>query len=197
MILLGLFGVTLLSLLVFDGRSLSPAARKGLLGVLVIGGLLAGGLYYFHYVPGLLRNASGVEFEPDLFPGRSFFVFHNESRQTMRIWNLGYWVGCLAGLVAAPLAWRRTTSERRLILASWFGAWVLVMFFKEPFLFPKLLRWAKEEQFLSPLLCLLIGAGVGGVARGPWRFLLGALVLGVALWIEVRDFLLHANTLFL
>jgi hypothetical protein len=71
------------------------------------------------------------------------------------------------------------------------------MFFKEPFLFPKLLRWAKEDQFLSPLLCLFMGAAVAAVPHRIARWGLAAVVLTVALAIEWRDFLHHANSLLL
>jgi hypothetical protein len=194
-ILLGLFGVALLALLALDARTLPPPARKGLAGALVMGGLMAGGLFYFHYLPGIFQGAAVVEAGPDLFPGRTFFIFHNESRQVMRIWRLGLWLWVPAGLAAAPFALRRAFPPARAILLSWFVAWLLIMLLKEPFLFPKLLRWAKEEQFLSPLLCLLIGGAVGTVRRPYLRWCVAGLALLAALGIEVRDFLLHANSL--
>jgi hypothetical protein len=156
---------------------------------------VAGGLFYFHYVPGLLTGARGVEAEPDLFPGRTFLIFHNESRQSLRIWVLGFWIPLAAGLAAFPFAWRRAAAWARPILVSWVMAWAGIMLLKEPFLFPKLLRWAKEDEFLSPLLCLAIGAAVGGLPRAWMRRAGAALAVSTALWLQLRDFAHHANSL--
>jgi hypothetical protein len=203
-VLLGLFGLVLLVLLALDAGGVPRASRRGLLAALALGGLLAGALFYFHYVPGLLAGARGVEAEPDLFPGKSFavpglgalgIVFHNESRQSLRLWVLGFWIALLAGLVAAPLALRRARRDARPVLVAWFGSWTLVMALKEPAFFPRLLRWAKEDQFLSPLLCLLVAAAASGVAR-PWlRRALWAAVLLAAAWLQCRDFAHHAESL--
>jgi hypothetical protein len=123
----------------------------------------------------------------------TFFIFHNEGRPSLRLWYEGYWVGLLAGVVSAPWASRRAAPWARPVLVSWLAAWGLVMLLKEPFLFPKLLRWAKEDQFLSPLLCLLIGAGIVSLPR-PWmRWCAAALAVGGAATIQGRDFLLHAT----
>lgn len=193
-VLFGLFGLVLLALLAVDARGLSPAARTGLAAALAIGGVLSGLLYYFHYLPGLLQG-SGAGAGPDLFPGRRFFIFHNESRQSYRIWVLGYWTTLLAGLAAAPLAFRRAAPAGRPILASWLMAWALLMLLKEPVFFPRLLRYAKEDQFLSPLLCLLIGGAVWALPR-PWmRWTGAALAVAGTFWIEARDFALHADSL--
>jgi drug/metabolite transporter (DMT)-like permease len=162
---------------------------------LVLGGLLAGALFYFHYAPGLLRGAAGMEAEPDLFPGKTFFVFHNESRQSLRLWVLGFWIPVLGGLAAAPFALRRARPAARPVLVSWLAAWGLMMLLKEPFLFPKLLRWAKEDQFLSPLLCLTVAAGAWGLPRRWMRWAAAAVVVGAAAWLELRDFAHHANSL--
>jgi len=194
-VLFGLFGLVLLTLLVLDARGLTPAARKGVAGALVIGGLVAGLLFYFHYVPGLLRGAASVEAEPDLFPGRTFWIFHNESRQSYRIWVLGYWIPLLAGIAAAPLALRRLAPASRPIVFSWFAAWALMMLLKEPFLFPKLLRWGKEDQFLSPLLCVLVAAAVWALPRAWMRWSAAAAALSTAFWLQLRDFLHHIDTL--
>jgi hypothetical protein len=71
------------------------------------------------------------------------------------------------------------------------------MLLKEPVFFPKLLRWAKEDQFLSPLLCLCLAAAITG-ARPRWlRALLTTLVLLGALALQWRDFQHHANSLLL
>lgn len=196
-VLIGLFGAVLLILLVTDARGLSPAGRRGLATVLVTGGLIAGVLFYFHYVPGMLRGASSVEAEPDLFPGKTYLIFHNESRQSLRLWVLGLVVPFAAGLLAAPIAIRRALPAARPVLVAWIAAWVLVMVLKEPFLYPKLLRWAKEDQFLSPLLCLTIAAAVAALPHRTPRRLAAVLVLATAVWLELRDFRHHAVSLLL
>jgi hypothetical protein len=194
-VLIGLFGIALLLLVAVDARGLTPASRRGLAAALVIGGLLAGGLFYFHYVPGLLLGARGIEAEPDLFPGKTFLVFHNESRQSLRIWVLGYWVPLLAGLLAAPFAFSRMRPSARPVALAWLLDWAALMLLKEPFLLPKLLRWAKEDQFLSPLLCLLVAGAVASLPRAWMRWGGAALCLGTAAWLELRDFAHHANSL--
>jgi hypothetical protein len=196
-VLFGLFGMALLSLLAVDAWGSSRASRRGLASALVLGGVLAGVLFYFHYVPGLLGGARAVEAEPDLFPGRTFFIFHNESRQSLRLWVLGFWIPVVAGLAAAPLALLRAAPFARPVLAAWLLAWAAIMVLKEPGLFPKLLRWAKEDQFLSPLLCLFIAAAATALPRARLRFAVAALVLAVAVWLQLRDFAHHANSLLL
>ena len=194
-VLFGLFGLTLLLLLAADASAYGPAAKKATAAALVIGGLLAGGLFYFHYVPGLLRAAREVAGGGDPFPGRTVFIFHNESKESVRLWAGGYGLLLVAGLVAAPAALRRARAEARPVLVSWLLAWAMLMLLKEPSLLPKLLRWAKEDQFLSPLLCLFVGAGVGALPR-PWtRWTAAAVVVAIAVAVEARDFLLHANSL--
>jgi hypothetical protein len=193
-VLFGLFGTALLALLVADARPLERPARLGTAAALVTGGLIAGALYYFHYLPGFLGGAAGGA-SPDLFPGRTFFIFHNESRQSYRIWRLGYWIPLLAGLLAMPWALRAARPRARHVLIAWMLAWGMIMLIKEPWLFPRLLRWAKEDQFLSPLLCLLVGGAVAAAPR-PWpRRALGAAAILTALWIQLRDFGLHADSL--
>jgi hypothetical protein len=194
-VLFGLFGLTLLLFLAGDAAAFGPAARKGTAAALAIGGLLAGTLFYFHYVPGLLRGARGVAGGADPFPGRTVFIFHNESKESVRLWAGGYGLLLVAGLFAAPVALRRARAEARPLLVSWLVAWALLMILKEPFLLPKMLRWAKEDQFLSPLLCLFVGAGVAALPRAWMRWGAAAVTAGVALAIEARDFLLHANSL--
>jgi hypothetical protein len=139
-VLVGLMGLVLVGLSVADARGLSPAARRGLVAALVLGGFVSGVLYYFHYVPGLLRGTSALEAEPDLVGVKTFFIFHNESRQNLRVWLGGYWILVLAGLVSAPLALRRAAAGARPVLVAWLAAWALLMLLKEPFLLPKLLR---------------------------------------------------------
>jgi hypothetical protein len=106
-----------------------------------------------------------------------------------------FYIPLLAGLAAVPLALRRALPSARPILVSWLAAWALIMLLKEPFLFPKLLRWAKEDQFLSPLLCLLIGGAVGALPRAWLRWGAGAAAVAVALWLQLRDFWHHAVSL--
>jgi hypothetical protein len=196
-VLIGFFGLVLLTLLLVDARGLSTEARRGLALALIVGGMVAGALFYFHYVPGLLGGAASVEAEPDAFPGKTFFIFHNESRQSLRLWILGFWMPLGLGLLCAPLAWVRAPRWARPVLTSWLAAWVLVMVFKEPFLFPKLLRWAKEDQFVSPLLCLCAGAALAAVPRRTLRWGLAGLLLAGALYLEANDFAHHANSLLL
>ncbi len=193
-VLLGLSGLVLLTLLVVDAKALAPAARRGVAAAVICGGTLAGALFYFHYVPGLLEGARGVEAEPDLFPGRAFFIFGNESRQSLRLWRLGYWIPLLLGLIAAPLALRRARPTARPVLIAWFAGWVAIMLLKQD-AFPKLLRWAKEDQFLSPLLAMLIAAAVWALPRASLRWIGAGAVLGAALWLQLRDFAHHANSL--
>ena len=132
---------------------------------------------------------------PDLFPGRTVFIFHNESKESVRIWAGGYGILLAAGLLCAPVALPRARAQARPILAAWLLAWGLFMVLKEPFLLPKMLRWAKEDQFLSPLLCLFVGAAVAALPR-PWmRWGAALIAVGVAAALQARDFLLHANSL--
>lgn len=192
--LFGIFAALWLGSMTVGPRVLEPRSRLRLATALVLGGLVAGVLFYFHYVPGLLGGVVPMSAEPDRFPARSFFIFHNESRQSLRLWAGGYWMLLLAGLVAAPFALRRASARVRPVLLSWLGAWSLFMLLKELALFSKLLRWAKEDQFLSPLLCLLI-AGATGPLKPAWlRWVVTLLVLGGALWLHLEDYSFHANT---
>jgi hypothetical protein len=194
---MALLGCVLLMLLVLDARSLRPQARVGTAGALAVGGLVSLLVFYGHYVPGLLGGARAVEAEPDLFPGRTFLVLHNESRQAMRLWALGLWIPVAAGLLAAPLALRRAPAPFRPALFAWLGAWALFLVLKEPRFYPRLLRWAKEDQFVSPLLCLFIAGALSAIPEKRTRWALAALVLAVALWLQLRDFAHHANSLLL
>jgi hypothetical protein len=194
-VLVGLFGLVLIALLAVDASGLTAEAKRGMALALVTGGLLAGGLYYFHYVPGLLGGPAGVATGPDLFEGRTYLFFHNESRQSMRVWAAGFLAPLLAGLAAAPFALSRARASARPVLGAWLSAWALTMLFKEPFLFPRPLRWAKEDQFVSPLLAILIGSAVWSLPR-PWlRWGAAALAVAVALWLQVGDFRQHASGL--
>jgi hypothetical protein len=195
LVLIGLFGLAWLLLLAVDARALSARARMGSALALIAGGMLALAAYYGHYVPGLVAGASGVEAEPDLFPGGTFAIFHNESRQALRVWRLGFWIPALAGLLAAPLALRRAWAPARPVLVAWLLAWVLVMVLKEPWLFPRLLRWAKEDQFVSPLAGLLIAGSVWSLPRPGMRWLSSAAALATALALQLRDYWYQANSL--
>ena len=194
-VLLGLFGLVLLILFAVDARGLASADRRGLVSALVAGGLVAGVLFYFHYLPGLAHGAAGVEAEPDLFPGRTFFIFHNESRQSLRLWALGLWIPLAAGLVAAPFALRAAPGWSRPVLVAWLAAWALVMVLKEPFLLPRLLRWAKEDLFLGPLLVLLTAGGIAAIPDRTLRRVAALVAIAGAAWLQVRDFGHHASTL--
>lgn len=194
-VLLGLFGLVLLLLFALDAKALPAPDRWGLAAALVAGGLIAGVLFYFHYIPGLVHGAAGVEAEPDLFPGRTFFIFHNESRQSLRLWMLGLWLPLAAGFVAAPFALRAAPGWSRPVLLAWLAAWALLMVFKEPFLLPRLLRWAKEDLFLGPLLGLMVAGGVSAISDRTLRRVAAAVALGAAAWLQVRDFGHHASSL--
>jgi hypothetical protein len=132
---------------------------------------------------------------PDLFPGRTVFIFHNESKESLRLWAGGYGILLAAGLLAAPVALGRARAEARPILAAWLLAWALTMVLKEPFLLPRMLRWAKEDQFLSPLLCLFVAAAVSALPRRWMRAAAAIVAIAVAAALQARDFLLHANSL--
>jgi hypothetical protein len=71
------------------------------------------------------------------------------------------------------------------------------MLLKEPLFFPKLLRWAKEDQFLSPLLCLTMAAACQAIRPRPLRVLVSLLLLLAALLLQLRDFRHHATSLLL
>ena len=192
-VLLGLMAAVLVLLLGVDARALTTKARAGLAACLAMGGLMAGALFYFHYVPALLLGAGGIEAAPDPVRVYTFFIFHNEGRPSLRLWYGGYWMLLLAGVAAAPSALRRAAPTARPVLVAWLAAWALVMLLKEPFFLPKLLRWAKEDQFLSPLLCLLIGAGIAALPRPALRWSAAAVAVACAAVVQGRDFILHAT----
>ena len=194
--LLGLFGVALIAIVAVDARALGGAMRRGLVLALAGGGLVAGGLYYFHYVPGLLASAARGSALPELFPGREVYrVFRNESRMMMRVWAQGYGAVLIAGLVAAPVALRRAPPAARPVLGAWLAAWALTVALKDPALFPRLLRYVKEDLLLAPLLCLFVGAAVAAVPDPRWRAALAAIVLAAAAWMQAADLALHSATL--
>jgi hypothetical protein len=194
-VLLGLFGCALIVLLLAGVGGWSWPARRGIVLALAAGGALAGALYYFHYVPGLLRGGGAMEQAPDLSPGRTFFVFHNESRQSLRIWVLGFWMPMLAAAAAAPFALRRARRPTRPVLIAWLLAWALFMVLKEPAFFPRILRYGKELQFVSPLAALFIAAAVMAIPRARMRWAVAAIVVATAAWLQARDFAHHAVSL--
>jgi hypothetical protein len=195
LVLVGLFGLALISAMSLDHGAVRAPAHRATVLALVAGGLLSLILYYGHYVPGLIGGAAGVEAEPDLFPGSTFAIFINESRQALRVWRLGFWIPVLAGVVAAPLALRRARPAARPVLVAWLLAWAFVMWLKEPGAFPRLLRWAKEDQFLSPLIGLLVAGAVWSSPRAWLRWGASAAALATALALQLRDYWHHANTL--
>jgi hypothetical protein len=194
-VLLGLFGLAVIALLFAGVGGLPTRVRAGMVVALAAGGLVAGVLYYFHYVPGLLHGGGAMESTPDLSPGRTFFVFRNESRQSLRIWVLGFWLPMLAAAVAASLAVRRARPGARPILLAWLVAWALFMVLKDPIFFPRILRYGKELQFISPLAALFIAAAVAGLPRSGMRRGAAIAVLATAAWLQARDFAHHAVTL--
>lgn len=191
-VLFGLLGLTLLVVLVVDAAGLTQAAKKGLVASLLAGAFVAGLLFYLHYLPGLLHGAGTIQTEADPFPPRTYFIFHNESRQSMRVWAAGFALPLLTAAVAAPFALRRAHPSLRPVLLAWLLSWPVVMLAKEPFLFPRPMRWAKEDQFIAPVLALVIGGAAWSLPR-PWmRWTAAAAAVGTALWIQLRDFHAHA-----
>jgi hypothetical protein len=192
----GLLGAVLLVLLAVDARGLSPRARVGVAAALATGGALAIVLYYGHYASGMLSGAPGVEAEPSIFSGKTVLgIFRNEGRQSFRIWAMGFAWPLFAGLACLPVALVRARASARPVLAAWLVAWVAIVVLKDPLFFPKMLRWAKEDQFVSPLLALAIGAAVSAIPRATPRRLLAALALGGYAFLAARDFFYLSNTL--
>jgi hypothetical protein len=196
-VLLGLFGLILLALLVVDAGALDGATRRGLALCVVAGGAVALLSYYGHYIPGLLRQAGplSIEAEPEVFSGRTVLgVFRNEGRQSYRIWALGFTAPFLVGLACAPFALARARAAARPLLVAWLAAWGLLAVLKDPVFFPVTLRWAKEDQFLSPLLALLTAAAVSALRARGLRRLAAVTVTLLAAVLQGRDYLLHAAT---
>ena len=79
----------------------------------------------------------------------------------------------------------------------WLLTWAAFMILKDPSMFPRLLRWTKEEQLLSPLMDLVVAGGVAALPRRWLRWTVAALALAWACRLALRDYLLHANTLML
>jgi hypothetical protein len=188
-----LFGLILMAALavrIETRQLLSPVAIT-----LVAGGIVALILFYGHYVPGLLGGASGGTAFTDPFPGRTFFVFHNESRQSLRLWRLGLYIPLLAAVPALGVVFARCSSAIRAFLLAWFGAWVSMMLLKEPWGLPLLLRWAKEDFYVAPGLALLIGVGIARIESSVARRLLTTATVVTAVFLRLRDYGYHADTL--
>jgi hypothetical protein len=81
------------------------------------------------------------------------------------------------------------------VLVAWLLAWAFVMVLKEPVLFPRLLRWAKEDQFLSPLVALVVAGAVWGLPRAWMKWAASAAAVATALALQLRDYWHHANSL--
>lgn len=191
-VLLGAFGAALLVLVAADARSWPPRARAGAVGALLLGAAGAFVLYYGHYAAGLVSGTRALEAAPDAVKSYAFGPFRNEGRPALRVWHAGFWAWVAAGLLAAPWALRRARAEARPVLLAWLAAWALVMVLKDPLVLPKLLRWAKEDQFLSPLLALLVAAAASAPTSRPVRRALQGAALAGALAIQLRDWLAHA-----
>ena len=189
-----LAGLSLMALLTLD-RGTRRLARPVAI-VLVSGGLLAIASFYGHYLPGLVvaRESSNAAFA-DPFPGRTFFIFHNESRQSLRLWRLGFYIPLLATIPAAFFVAKRCAGAARAFVLSWLGAWTLMMVLKEPFGFPLLLRWAKEDLYVAPALALVIGVAIAKIETRVARRTVAALAVAVAILLRARDYGFHANTL--
>ncbi|MBX7184460.1 MAG: hypothetical protein K1Y01_04870 [Vicinamibacteria bacterium] len=188
----GLFGVAMMlfALAGTDTRRLFPSIALSL----GLGGALALVVFYGHYVPGLLAGRSGT-LMTDTFPGRTFFIFHNESRQSLRLWRLGLWVSYLAALPAIGLVLTRTTAAVRSFLLAWVTAWAGIMLLKEPWGLPVLLRWAKEDFYVAPSLALLIAIAIARIESRPVRMALSTAALLAWAFLRARDYGFHADTL--
>jgi hypothetical protein len=187
-----LFGLALITFTLTDTaarRVHRPAALA-----LAAGGVLALVLYYGHYIPGLL-GGGGTPLTPDPYPGRTFFIFHNESRQALRLWRLGLYVPFLAAIPATAFVIARGEALVRAFLLAWISAWGGIMLLKEPWGFPVLLRWAKEDFYVAPALVLVIAIAVARMGSRPLRIALTWLSVLVYLGLRVQDYGFHANTL--
>ena len=173
-----------------------PATRRlvsPVLLTLVVGGFFALAAFYGHYIPGLLGGGGPAFTDP--FPGRTFFVFHNESRQSLRLWRLGLYIPFLAAIPALAIISARCSPPIRAFLIAWFGAWVAMMLLKEPWGLPLLLRWAKEDFYVAPGLALIIGIGISRIRTPFARTALTSIALLVAILLRARDYGYHADTL--
>ena len=159
-----------------------------------VGGAIALVLYYGHYIPGLLGGGK-VPLASDPYPGRTFFIFHNESRQSLRLWRLGLFVPFLAAIPATWLVLTRGSAVVRSFLLAWLSAWAGIMLLKEPWGLPVLLRWAKEDFYVAPALAMVIAIAIGRIESRPLRILLTGVTLISWALLRARDYGFHANTL--
>ena len=188
-----LFGLAMMAL-VLAGRETRGLLRPLALA-LGVGGALALVLYYGHYVPGLLGGGGSTPLVADPYPGRTFFIFHNESRQSLRLWRAGLFVPFLAAIPAAGLVIARGSAVVRSFLLAWLSAWAGIMLVKEPWGLPVLLRWAKEDFYVAPALALLIAIAIARIESRSLRTALAALSVVTFLYLRVLDYGFHANTL--
>jgi hypothetical protein len=187
-----LFGLAILAILLTDAETrkvLPPAALS-----LGFGGAMALALYYGHYIPGLV-GAEKAPLASDPYPGRTFFIFHNESRQALRLWRLGLYVPFLAAIPAAIFTMGKVSAFVRSFLLAWLAAWAGIMFLKEPWGWPVLLRWAKEDFYVAPALALLLAIALARIESRPLRIALTSLSVVVFLGLRIQDYGYHANTL--
>ncbi len=188
-----LFGLCFLGLTLLKpgSRELSrPVAMA-----LGAGGALALALFYGYYFPGLMSGGGSPALLSDPFPGRTFFIFHNESRQSLRLWRLGLFIPFLAALPALFMIAVRGPATFRLFLLSWAGAWAGIMVLKEPWAFPVLLRWAKEDFYAAPALALSVAIAIARLQSRPVRVGLAVLSLAVAAFLRARDYGFHADSM--
>lgn len=187
-----LFGMAMMAFL------LSGKETRGLLRPVALalgaGGAIALVLYYGHYLPGLVGGGK-TPLASDPYPGRTFFIFHNESRQSLRLWRLGLFVPFLAAIPATGLVIARGSAVVRSFLLAWLSAWAGIMLLKEPWGLPVLLRWAKEDFYVAPALALVIAIAIARLDSRPFRIALAALSVLTFLYLRVVDYGFHANTL--
>jgi len=187
------FGIAILAL-VLAGRETRSLLRPLVLA-LGAGGVIALVLYYAHYVPGLLSGGGTTTPAADPYPGRTFFIFHNESRQSLRLWRLGLFVPFLAAIPATWVVTRRGSAVVRSFLLAWLSAWAGIMLVKEPWGLPVLLRWAKEDFYVAPALALLIAIAIGRIESRALRTALAGLSVACFVYLRALDYGFHANTL--
>lgn len=189
----GLFGLAILTLLV-SMKETRHLVRPATLA-LVLGGSLALVVYYGHYVPGLLSGGQSASPPSDSFPGRTFFIFHNESRQSLRLWRLGLFVPYLAALPALLIVVTRTSGTARSVLLAWIPAWAGIMLLKEPWGLPVLLRWAKEDFYVGAGVALVIAVGIMRVDSRFVRIALSLAAVAGAAYLRALDYGFHAETM--
>ena len=188
------FGIAILAFVLVGGETRSLLRPLAL--ALCAGGAIALVLYYGHYVPGLLSGGGTTTSAADPYPGRTFFIFHNESRQSLRLWRLGLFVPFLAAIPATWVVTRRGSAAAvRSFLLAWLSAWAGIMLVKEPWGLPVLLRWAKEDFYVAPALALLIAIAIARIESRALRNALAGLSVAAFVYLRTIDYGFHANTL--